>query len=255
MTEDSEPSPSEVPGVTRPGEDGWRAWLQVRIAALAAPGALGSGTEQEEGFPEDDWRAMTRSAAIFIATAGGTAAGVAAGVRRQSARERGLGAMWVAPWRGLGVAAMLAGAVIDWAREHGCARAGLRHPQTTPGHAGPTSIRGSGQPGEAGPCQKTPGARSARCSSIWASPAGARLSSRAGRNSGTPRNRPMPNPGGQRCGCSAGADHPIQPGSACLSQQLRSRTERRVGARLSRALRVAGCIAVPGYGPADGRTG
>jgi hypothetical protein len=44
---------------------------------------------------------------------------------------------------------------------------------------------------------------------------------------------------------------------ASNGSQLKGRhnTERRVSARSSRVLRVVGCIAVPGYGPADSRTG
>jgi GNAT superfamily N-acetyltransferase len=127
MTEELGLSRSGVPAVTRLGEDDWRAWREVRLAALAdAPSAFGSTLEEEEALREGDWRAMTRSAAIFVAAAGGILAGVVAGIPRQSARERGLGAMWVAPdWRGSGVAAMLAGAVIHWAREEGCTRVGL----------------------------------------------------------------------------------------------------------------------------------
>jgi GNAT superfamily N-acetyltransferase len=129
-----EPPLAAEPVITRVGEDDWRVWRDVRLAALAdAPEAFGSGTEQEEVLPEDAWRAMTRTAAIFVAMAGGTGVGVAAGLSRESPGERGLGAMWVAPsWRGRGVAAALAGAVIAWARSEGCARIGLWVPADSP---------------------------------------------------------------------------------------------------------------------------
>jgi GNAT superfamily N-acetyltransferase len=122
------------PVITRIGEDDWRVWRDVRLAALAdAPEAFGSGPQQEQALPENDWRAMTRTAAIFVATADGTSVGVVAGLPRESPGERGLGAMWVAPlWRGRGVAAALAGAVITWARSEGCARIGLWVPADSP---------------------------------------------------------------------------------------------------------------------------
>jgi GNAT superfamily N-acetyltransferase len=126
--------PAARPVITRIGEDDWRVWRDVRLAALAdAPGAFGSGTEQEAALPEDAWRAMTRTAAIFVATAGGTGVGVVAGLPRESAGERGLGAMWVAPaWRGRGLAPALVGAVIAWARSEGGARIGLWVPADSP---------------------------------------------------------------------------------------------------------------------------
>jgi GNAT superfamily N-acetyltransferase len=129
-----EPPRAAEPVITRVGEDGWRVWRDVRLAALAdAPEAFGSGVDQEETLPEDDWRAMVRTAAIFVATADGTGVGVVAGLPRESAGECGLGAMWVAPsWRGRGVAAALAGAVIAWARSEGCARIGLWVPADGP---------------------------------------------------------------------------------------------------------------------------
>jgi len=122
------------PVITRIGEDDWRVWRDVRLAALAdTPEAFGSSAEQEQALPEDAWRGMIRTAAIFVATAAGTRVGVAAGLPRESAEERGLGAMWVAPpWRGRGVAAALAGAVIAWARSAGCARIGLWVPADSP---------------------------------------------------------------------------------------------------------------------------
>ena len=127
MTGVGEPAPAGGPAVCRVGEDDWQLWRAVRLAALAdTPGAFGSGLQEEEALSEDAWRAMARAAAIFVATAGGAANGLATGLSRDSAHERGLGAMWVAPpWRGRGVAAMLTGAVIAWARAEGSARVGL----------------------------------------------------------------------------------------------------------------------------------
>ena len=127
MPDVDESAPAAGPVIRRVGEDDWRVWRDVRLAALAdAPGAFGSSTEQEQALPENDWRAMIRTAAIFVATAGESSVGVVAGLPRESAGERGLGAMWVAPsWRGRGVAAALTDAVIAWARSEGCVRIGL----------------------------------------------------------------------------------------------------------------------------------
>ena len=115
------------PVVTRAGEDDWRAWREVRLAALAdAPESFADTVARAEALTEQDWRAMTRDGAIFLAIAGQRALGVVAGLHRASPLECGLGAMWVAPeWRGRGVAPMLAGAVIAWARSRGCARVTL----------------------------------------------------------------------------------------------------------------------------------
>ena len=115
------------PVISRLGEDDWRAWRQVRLAALAdAPESFAGTVARAAALGEPDWRAMIREGAVFLATAGGPAIGAAAGVPRESPADRGLGAMWVAPpWRGRGIAALLAGAVIGWARSQGCARVGL----------------------------------------------------------------------------------------------------------------------------------
>jgi GNAT superfamily N-acetyltransferase len=115
------------PVISRLGEDDWRAWRQVRLAALAdAPESFAGTVARAAALTEPDWRAMTREGAIFLAIAAGQAIGAAAGLPRESPAERGLGAVWVAPpWRGRGVAALLAGAVIGWARSQGCARVGL----------------------------------------------------------------------------------------------------------------------------------
>jgi GNAT superfamily N-acetyltransferase len=122
------------PAVTRLSEDAWPVWRAVRLAALAeAPGSFGSTLEQEQALGDEEWRAMMRHGAVFVAATAGAAVGVAAGIRRPDPAERGLGAMWVAPpWRGRGVAVRLADAVIDWARQEGAARIGLWAPADNP---------------------------------------------------------------------------------------------------------------------------
>jgi AcrR family transcriptional regulator/GNAT superfamily N-acetyltransferase len=120
--------PKPVPvAVVRATDEDWRAWREVRLAALAdAPDSFPDTLTETEALPEREWRAMARTGAIFIAREGSSPVGVAAGVPRDSAAERGLGAMWVAPrWRGRGAAALLAAAVIAWARAEGAARLGL----------------------------------------------------------------------------------------------------------------------------------
>jgi GNAT superfamily N-acetyltransferase len=115
------------PVISRLTEDDWPAWREIRLAALTeAPGSFADTAAETGALGEQDWRAMIRGGALFIATVGPRAVGVVAGLPRDCALERGLGAMWVAPaWRGRGVAAMLAGAVIDWARSQGCSRVSL----------------------------------------------------------------------------------------------------------------------------------
>ncbi len=127
------------PAVTRLSEDEWRVWRAVRLAALAeAPGSFGSTLAQEQTLGDEEWQAMMRRGAVFVAAVGGAAVGgaavgVAAGIRRPDPAERGLGGMWVAPpWRGRGVAVRLADAVIDWARQEGAARIGLWAPADDP---------------------------------------------------------------------------------------------------------------------------
>ncbi len=120
--------------VARMGEDGWRAWREIRLAALAdAPDSFADTLTEATALLERDWRAMTRTGAIFIASAAPEPVGVVAGVPRESPAERGMGAMWVAPpWRGRGAAPMLADAVIAWARSEGAARLGLWVPADNP---------------------------------------------------------------------------------------------------------------------------
>ena len=113
MTQDSGGPPPAVATVTRLGEDDWRRWREVRLAALTdSPAAFGSAVGAERVIPEDGWREQVRNAAVFVATAGDGVAGAVAGLYRESAEDRGLGAMWVTrQWRGRGVAGMLVAAV------------------------------------------------------------------------------------------------------------------------------------------------
>jgi GNAT superfamily N-acetyltransferase len=113
--------------VVRLGEEDWRVWCDVRLAALGDTlAAFGTTLGEARAVREEGWRAMIRGAAIFIATAEGTTVGVVAALHRPSCLEPGLGAIWVAPpWRGGGVAAMLAAAVIAWATSEGAVTTGL----------------------------------------------------------------------------------------------------------------------------------
>jgi GNAT superfamily N-acetyltransferase len=132
MARDTGGSVPGPPAVARLGEEDWRLWRDVRLAALAdSPAAFASTGEEERAIPEPGWRAMLRDAAIFVARSGGAPpAGVVAGLYRESPRERGLGAMWVAPpWRGRGVAASLVAAVVGWSTGEGAAQIGLWVPE------------------------------------------------------------------------------------------------------------------------------
>jgi GNAT superfamily N-acetyltransferase len=127
MTQDSGGPRPAVVTVTRLGEDNWRRWREVRLAALAdSPASFGSAVEDERVIAEDGWRELVRDAAVFVATAGDGVAGAVAGLYRDSAEDRGLGAMWVTPqWRGRGVAGMLVAAVAAWSRSGNAVRVGL----------------------------------------------------------------------------------------------------------------------------------
>jgi ribosomal protein S18 acetylase RimI-like enzyme len=106
--------------------DDWRAWRELRLAALAeAAYAFGSQLAdwQGEGDREQRWRdrlSIPRSYNL-IAVLDGQPAGMASGVPAED--EDGtaeLISMWVSPAaRGRGVADRLVRAVVDWARQAG----------------------------------------------------------------------------------------------------------------------------------------
>jgi GNAT superfamily N-acetyltransferase len=127
MTRESgDPLPPAVT-ITRLGEDDWRRWREARLAALTdSPAAFGSAVEDEKAIAEGRWRELVRNSAVFVAMSGDEVAGAVAGLYRDSAEDRGLGAMWVAPqWRGRGLAGMLVAAVTAWSRSGNAVRVRL----------------------------------------------------------------------------------------------------------------------------------
>ncbi|HTJ37450.1 MAG TPA: GNAT family N-acetyltransferase [Dactylosporangium sp.] len=105
--------------VRRLGPDDWRAWRDVRLAALAdAPEAFGSSLERESAYTDEHWRAWLDPAKGLKAIAGpGGAAGLI-GVWTPPDRAAELYSMWVAPqWRGRGVGDRLVAEAVAWAAE------------------------------------------------------------------------------------------------------------------------------------------
>lgn len=110
--------------VRRVGPDGWRAWRDVRLAALEdAPEVFPGELAPARRYTEDDWRARLDTDTgvwLLAAPAGGNgeAAVGQAGAWFPFGPAPVLVAMWVRPaWRGRGVADALVGGVLDWARE------------------------------------------------------------------------------------------------------------------------------------------
>jgi len=124
MTRESgDPFPA-APTLTQLGEDDRRRWREVRLATLTdSPGAFGSAVVDEQAIAEGGWRELVRNSAVFVAMSGDGVAGAVAGLYRDSAEDRGLGAIWVAPqWRGRGVAGMLVAAITAWSRSGNAVR-------------------------------------------------------------------------------------------------------------------------------------
>ncbi|WP_121254854.1 GNAT family N-acetyltransferase [Nocardioides ferulae] len=102
--------------------DDWRAWRELRLAALAdAPDAFGSRLAdwQGEGDREERWRdrLSIHGAHDVIASLDGTDAGMTTGVPTADDGTVELISMWVAPGaRGRGVGDALIGEVERWGR-------------------------------------------------------------------------------------------------------------------------------------------
>lgn len=103
------------------GPDDWKAWRELRLAALAeAPYAFGSQLADWVDAPEQRWRERLAVTGAYqvIASIDGTPAGMAGGFPDNDSAE--LVSMWVAPaGRGHGVGNALMTAIEDWARGTG----------------------------------------------------------------------------------------------------------------------------------------
>jgi len=106
------------------GPDDWKAWRELRLAALAeAPFAFGSQYADWVDATEDRWRERLSSPGAYqvIASIDGTPAGMAGGFPSADDTAE-LVSMWVAPaGRGKGVGNALMTAIEDWARGIGAA--------------------------------------------------------------------------------------------------------------------------------------
>ena len=109
------------PDVLRLCPDEWRAWRDVRLAALAdAPGAFASSLAREQAYGEADWRTWLHPERGLkaVASAGTTGVGlVGAWIPGDRHGAVELYSMWVDPaWRGRGVGDLLVTEVLGWAR-------------------------------------------------------------------------------------------------------------------------------------------
>jgi GNAT superfamily N-acetyltransferase len=119
---------SESPVVRRLDPDQWPAYRAIRLQALQdAPDAFGSTLAGALALTAEDWANRLAQAAVsggdcpLAAELDGKLVGLIwARADAQQADNINLYQMWVAPqWRGQGVAGMLLGAVIAWARSRG----------------------------------------------------------------------------------------------------------------------------------------
>jgi ribosomal protein S18 acetylase RimI-like enzyme len=115
--------PSAGVTVTRLHPAQWEVLREARLKALRSdPAAFGARADVEAEEESSFWVKRLALSAWFIAYRGNEVVGVVACVAppKERANEAQLDAMWVSPsWRGTGIAADLATAVIDHARNQG----------------------------------------------------------------------------------------------------------------------------------------
>jgi GNAT superfamily N-acetyltransferase len=102
----------------RLGPDDWRAWRDLRLAALAdAPEAFGSSLEKESAYTEAEWRDWLEPGRGLKAIAG-PAGIIGAWVPPDRGGAVELYSMWVSPsWRGRGIGDRLVAEALGWAGE------------------------------------------------------------------------------------------------------------------------------------------
>jgi RimJ/RimL family protein N-acetyltransferase len=112
--------------VRRLTPDDWRTLREVRLASLAdAPDAFLSTYADAVVIDDEQWRVRTTRADMFAAFVGGEAVGLVGLFGPDSAGDRTLVSMWVAPpVRGTGVADALIDAVVS--RAAGLGAGGVR---------------------------------------------------------------------------------------------------------------------------------
>ncbi|TCC15970.1 GNAT family N-acetyltransferase [Kribbella speibonae] len=107
------------------GPDDWKAWRELRLAALEeAPFAFGSQLADWIDAPEERWRERLSAPGAYqvIVSLDGTPAGMAGGFPGEDGTAE-LVSMWVAPaGRGKGVGNALMTAIEDWARGIGAGK-------------------------------------------------------------------------------------------------------------------------------------
>lgn len=109
--------------IIRAHDDDWSLVREIRLRSLSSdPAAFGQSWDKESTYEDSVWQDRVRAAAWFLAMEEGQPVGVVAVRHEEDSpdNERELQAMWVTPAsRHGGIAAQLAEAVIDWAREDG----------------------------------------------------------------------------------------------------------------------------------------
>jgi GNAT superfamily N-acetyltransferase len=110
------------------GEEDWRLYREVRLAALReAPGAFGSTFARERDFTEETWRERLAPRTVFLAEDGGVPRGLIGVVPAAVSAGPAVAAsgaefvsMWVNPMaRGHGVGDLLIRSALQWANGQG----------------------------------------------------------------------------------------------------------------------------------------
>jgi GNAT superfamily N-acetyltransferase len=111
--------------VHRVAPDEWRAFREIRLAALAdAPDAYLTTLAEAKAQPDQLWQDRIAGNPHFLATVDDAAVGMTVVIATDEGRE--IVAVWVAPdARGRGVIEALIDAAVSWTRDQGDARLGL----------------------------------------------------------------------------------------------------------------------------------